>query len=172
MKLLVIVLLGSLAAVSLAQVTPFEIGVGYGQSGRFDRDSGGRGELKGPELTISQSYVKLPFVGEARIGASMLFGGQLESGDDTDGTVLRVFARYKSPSFGSGLYAIGGVYWGQAKGRAGSFGEMNRSGVDLGLGMPLGNPTAGLAKTSLELIHHQSARAQFRGWSLGLMVRL
>lgn len=172
MKLAACLAFASLGAVGMAQLTPFEIGVGYGQTGRFDLDSGGRGRLEGPVLSLSQSFLKLPFVGEARIGASMLFGGQLESGGDTDGTLLRVFGRYNTPSVGTGFYGLIGVYWARAEGRGGSFGETNRSGVDLGVGMPLGNPTGGIAKTTLELVNHQSGSSQFRGWSLMLLVRL
>lgn len=164
--------LAVLAGVASAQVTPFEIGVGYGQSGTFDKDSGGRGKLEGPELSISQAYLKLPFVGEAKVGASMLFGGQLKHGSDADGSVFRLFARYNTPAVGNGIYGIGGFWWGRAKGRGGSFGTLNRSGIDLGVGLPLNNPVGKVVKSSLELVNHQSARAQFRGWTLMAVFRL
>ena len=136
-----------------AQLTPFEVSVGWGQSGSFTRDSGGRGKLEGPVFSVSQSFVNLPFVGEARIGLSAFLGGQLSHGSDTDGNVYRVFGRYKTPTVAKDLYGIIGANYSWGKGR--------------------GGPSAApLPRASLEFISHQSARAQLRGWSLNLSLRL
>jgi len=173
MKRIALLALFAVPAVSSAQITPFEIGVGYGQSGRFTRDSGGRGRMVGPEVSVSQNVVSLPVAGNIRIGASAFFGGGLEHGSDTDGTVYRVFAHYKSPNLGpSGIYILVGGHYAIGKGRGGSFDEEKRAGADFGVGMGLGPGGLPLPKTSIELIAHQNTKAQLEGWSLMLKLRL
>jgi hypothetical protein len=159
--------------IAASQVTPFEFGIGYGQSSRFDRDSGGRGRLEGPVVSISQSVFSLPVAGSVRVGASALFGGGLSQGSDTDGNVYRLFVHYKSPSLGpSGIYVLIGGHWATAKGRGGSFGEVDRAGADFGLGMGLGPGGLPVPKTSLELVAHQNKKAQLEGYTLSLKLRL
>lgn len=167
--------LAACAGVSLSQTIPFEFGVGYAQSASFEKTSGGRGTLSGPEFTLSQQLLNVPFLGEARIGASAFMGGALASGGDADGTIYRIFARGKTKSVGDrSFYAIGGAYLAFGSGRGGSFGEVNGLGLDFGFGMPLGIGTnlPGLPQSSLEFIMHQGSRAQTRGWSLGVNFRL
>lgn len=171
-KGLVVVLACASWVPASAQLTPFEVGIGYGQSGSFTRDSGGRGKLEGPVISISQSFLSLPMAGEARVGISALLGGQLGSGNDTDGNVYRVFGRYRTPSMGKGVYGIVGAHYAFAKGRGGSFDEVSRIGGDIGLGMPLGPSTPVLPRASIEVLSHQSARSQLRGWSVNLALRL
>jgi len=162
-----------LALPAAAQITPFEIGVGWGQSASFTKDSGGRGRLDGIELTLAQSLMKLPFIGEARIGASALLGGQLTSGGDADGNVYRLFAQYHTPSFGpQGFYGIVGSHYARAEGRGGSFDHVEAMGFDIGVGMALGAPAPLLPKTAIEVVNHQNSRSQLRGWSVTFLIRL
>jgi hypothetical protein len=166
-----LLLLGcALVAPSLVfgQLTPFEVGVGYGQSGTFTKDSGGRGKLEGPVISISQSLLSLPAAGEVRVGASALLG----TSGGADGNVYRVFARYRTPSLGMGLYGTAGVHWAYADGRSGSFDKVSRIGGDIGVGIPLGPTVPVLPKATLEVLSHQSARSQLRGWSATLTIRL
>jgi hypothetical protein len=173
MRTIALVFACSLAAASFGQLTPFEFGAGYAQSGPFDKDTGGRGKLKGLELSISQSVVSFPILGEARIGASVLLGGVGNSGDDTDGTVFRLFARYKTIQVGSNsLYGLAGIFWARADGRGGSFDAFDGTGVDVGGGLPLGSILPGLPGGALELIFHQASDPQLRGWSLVFVVRM
>lgn len=156
-----------------AQITPFEIGVGYGQSASFTRDSGGRGKLEGLELTISQSLLRLPFIGDARVGISVLLGGQLIGSGDTEGNVYRLFAQYHTPAFGpGGFYGIFGTHYARAEGRGGSFDRAEAMGIEIGLGIPLGAPAPLLPKLALEVVNHQNSRSQLRGWSIGFVIRL
>jgi hypothetical protein len=154
-----------------AQLTPFEIQVGYGMSDSFRMNSGDRGRIEGLEVGVSQAFLKLPFVGELRIGISALLGGQL--GGDDDGNVYRLFARYKTPSAGpNGMYGVVGVNFSRAEARRDAFDDFDRAGVDLGVGLPLGSPLPLLPNAALELIHHQSSKAQLRGWTLSVVVRI
>lgn len=156
-----------------AQVTPFEIGVGYGQSASFTRDSGGTGRLEGVELTASQSLLRLPFIGDARVGISVLLGGQIIGSGDTEGNVYRLFAQYHTPSFGpQGFYGIVGTHYARAEGRGGSFDRAEAMGIDLGIGMPLGVPAPLLPKAAIEVVNHQNPRSQLRGWSVTFLIRL
>ncbi len=173
MKRLFLIALAVLPVLAAAQVTPFEFGIGYGQSNKFDRDSGGRGRLEGPELSISQSVFTLPAAGDIRLGASVLFGGGLSHGSDTDGNVFRLYGHYKSPNLGpSGIYVLVGGHWAHAKGRGGSFDSVNRMGTDFGVGMGLGPGGLPIPKTSIEVVRHQSRRSQLEGWSVTLKLRL
>jgi len=171
-RLLLSSLVLALPFAASAQLTPFEVSVGWGQSGSFTRDSGVRGKLEGPVFSVSQSFADLPFVGEVRIGLSAFLGGQLSHGSDTDGNVYRVFGRYKTPTIAKNLYGIVGANYSWGKGRGGSFGEVSRIGGDIGVGMPIGPSAAALPRASLEFLSHQSARSQLRGWSLNLSLRL
>lgn len=167
--------LAALSTLGAAQVLPAEFGIGYASSARFARDSGGYGRLTGPELTIQQKLLNVPLLGEASIGVSAFLGGVLQNGGDTDGNVFRVFARGKSPGAGpNGMYFIGGPYMAFGSGRGGSFGEVNGVGLDVGLGFPLalnlGLPS--MPSTSVEIINHQGSRAELRGWSVGIMIRM
>jgi hypothetical protein len=160
-------------AAAIGQLTPFEFGAGYGRSASFAKNSGGSGALVGPEFSVSQALLALPLSGEVRIGASALFGGSLSSGSDADGSVYRLFARWKSPSAGpESLYGVVGVYWGTAQSKGNSFDNVHGTGLDLGVGMPAGQILPGLPKTSFELIFHQGSEPQLRGWSVGVVVRL
>lgn len=171
MKLLAVAFGVAIAAFASAQLTPFEFGAAYAQSGSFTKSVGGKGRIEGIELSISQSFLKLPFVGEARLGVSALLGGGLNGGD-SDGNVYRIFARYKTPSAGpTGFYGLIGINVARAEGRAGSFTHVNGSGIDLGVGTPLGAMFPGMPSASLEFINHQSSDPQLRGWSLGLTMR-
>lgn len=173
MNRLLLVPLFALPVFAAAQVTPFEIGIGYGQSDRFDKDSGGRGRLIGPELSISQSVFSLPATGSIRVGASAFFGGGLEHGSDTDGDVYRLFVHYKSPTLGAaGVYIVVGGHWATAKGRGGSFDKATRAGADSGVGMNLGAGGTPLPKTALEVISYRSKRDQLQGWVVSLKLRL
>lgn len=172
MKRILVLAAVCLSLPAAAQITPFEIGVGWGQSGSFTKDTGGRGRLEGVELTLSQSLLKLPFVGEARLGVSALLSGQLGIGDDL-GNVYRLFAQYHTPSFGpQGFYGIVGMHFAHAEGANGAFDNVNASGIDLGLGIPLGAPAPLLPKTAIEVVNHQNSKSQLRGWSVTFLIRL
>ncbi len=156
----------SISAGALAQLTPFEIGAGYAQSGSFDKDTGGRGRIEGLSLSLSQSVLRLPLAGEVRLGASGILNG-------SDGSLVRVFGRYRSPSGGpNGGYGILGVWWARAEGKDGAFDTKDGTGVDVGIGLPLGGVLPGLPSVSLELISHQGNVAQPRGWSAVASFRL
>ncbi len=161
------------AAAVHADVTPFTINVNYAWSNTFTRSNGSSGRLSGIEIGVAQSVVKLPFLGEARVGVSALLGGLLQKGGDADGNVYRVFAWYKTPMAGpSGVYALGGFSYANAQSRGGSFNNVSGFGADFGVGIPLktgGVP--GVPTPALELMWHQGAHAQTRGFSIGINVK-
>ena len=162
----------ALLVVSAAQadVTPFTINVNYAVSNSFTKLNGTSGRLAGIEVAVSQSVVKLPFLGEARLGVSALLGGVLQKGGDADGTIYRLFAWYKTPYAGpSGAYGLGGFHYASAQSRGGAFDNVSGFGMDLGIGIPLKSaPVPGGPGIALEVMYHQGAHAQTRGYSIGL----
>lgn len=165
----------ALLAVCAAQadVTPFTINVNYAWSNSFTRLNGTSGRLSGVEVAVSQSVVKLPFLGEARVGASALLGGFLQKGGDADGNVYRIFAWYKTPmGEAAGVYGLGGFHWATAQPRGGSFDTVSGFGMDIGFGFPLKTgPVPGAPGAALEFMYHQGAHAQTRGFSVGINIR-
>lgn len=161
------------AGVAQADVTPFSISVNYAFSNSFRKLNGTSGRLEGIELGVSQSVVKLPFMGEARVGVSALLGGMLRRGSDTDGTVYRVFAWYKTPMAGpSGVYALGGFSYANAQSRGGAFNNVSGFGADFGIGIPLKTaPVPGVPMPTLEVMWHQGSHAQTRGISVGINIK-
>lgn len=167
MKVIALLACLFVAPFATAQITPFEFGAAYSQSASIDLTAGGTGKLEGVEFSISQAILKLPFLGEARYGVSALF-----SNGEADGSLYRLFARYKSPSAGpNGLYGIVGVNWSHADPRSSSFSSKNGIGADVGGGLPMGSLFPGLPSASLEFLYHQSSEDALRGWSLGVTVR-
>lgn len=162
-----------IVAASQADVTPFTINVNYAWSNSFTRLNGTTGRLSGIELGVSQSVVKLPFLGEARLGVSALLGGVLQKGGDADGTVYRIFAWYKTPMAGpSGVYGLGGLHFASAQARGGAFDSVSGFGMDFGIGIPLkAAPVPGGPGAAIELMYHQGAHAQTRGYSVGVNIR-
>lgn len=165
----------AVAGSASSQVMPVEFGVGYAKSESFARADAGRGTLSGPEFTIQQRMLAVPLLGEATVGASILFGGALAQGNDADGTVYRLFARGRSQAAGpEGLYILGGPFFAFGSGRGGSFGSISGVGFDLGVGFPLAIKTGlpGMPSSSLEIINHSGPRAELRGWSIGIVFRM
>ncbi len=167
-----IVLLAGLtvAAVSAhAQVTPFTINVSYGRTNTFDLNGGGSGYIAGAELSVAQSILKLPFIGEARVGASALFGNSIMKGP-VDGTVYRLFAWYKTPMAGpNGMYGLGGFSYATAQSRGGAFDNASGIGFDFGIGIPLSMGGVGkISRSALEFVYHQGSKAQTRGIMVGM----
>ncbi|MEQ1822416.1 MAG: hypothetical protein ABL949_07895 [Fimbriimonadaceae bacterium] len=163
-----------LVSVSIAQTSKPQIEVGYTRSNTFDLRGGGRGSLEGLEVGLSQPVIKLPLIGEARLGVSMLFGGTMAKSSEK-GNVFRFSAMYMTPNAGpSGFYGVGGFFYGSATGS--SFDSVTGFGLVAGIGFPitkgvdsLGVP--GVPKLALELKMFQGARAHLRGFSLGLSGR-
>lgn len=159
------------AAFAAAQVSPFNINVNYAWSNSFNLNGGGTGRLSGIEVGVSQSVVKLPFLGEARVGATALFGN-LFRGNGVDGSLYRIFAWYKTPMAGpSGVYGLGGFHYATASGRGGTFDTVSGFGVDFGIGIPLSAGVPGVPSPAIEVMYHQGSRAQLRGFSIGVNVR-
>jgi hypothetical protein len=166
MKAIALLATLALAGAALCQLTPFELGAGYGQTNSYTRSTGGQAKIAGMEFSVSQAILRLPFVGEARIGLSGLF-------DNDEGNVFRLFGHYRSPSAGpNGLYGVIGVFYARAESKGNSFNDFNGSGLEYGAGLPLGSFFPGLPSVAIEWVNHQSSRAQLRGWSLELKIRL
>lgn len=169
MKRLLVPILIGISAASIAQVTPFNINVGYGWSNTFDLKTGGSGRLQGIELGASQSIVKLPVLGEARVGGSLLLAGTM-GGGGVKGTGYRVYAWYKTPYAGpKGVYGLGGLSYSGANGS--DFDSVSGIGFDFGLGIPLSSSLPGVPSPSLELMYHQGSHAQTRGFSVSVSVK-
>ncbi len=173
MKRLLVPCLLLASGVVQADVTPFSISVNYAWSNSFTKLNGSTGRLEGIELGVSQSVVKLPFLGEARVGVSALLGGILRKGADTDGTIYRVFAWYKTPMAGpSGIYGLGGFSYANAQSRGGAFNNVSGFGVDFGVGFPLKTASVpGVPTPALEVMWHQGSHAQTRGFSVGINIK-
>lgn len=170
MKRTLVPVLLAAAAFSCADVTPFTINVNYAWSNSFDLNGGGSGRLQGLELAVSQSLLKLPMLGEARVGVSALFGNVLSRGGE-DGTLYRIFAYYKTPMAGpSGVYGLGGLSYASATGRNGNFDTQSGLGLDFGFGFPIGTGVPGVPGAAIEVMYHQGAKAATRGFSVGLNV--
>jgi hypothetical protein len=153
------------ATSACAQVTSFEFGAGYARSDSFSRDSGGTGRLEGIELSVSKSFLKVPLLGDVRLGVSWLNGGD-------DGNMYRIFARYRTPSSGpNSVYGVTGLHYGHAKGKSGSFGKEAGFGSVLGLGFPLGSVIPGTPGLTLEALYLMGPEPQLRGWSVSALVR-
>jgi len=160
------------AASAHAQITPFTINVSYGRTNSFDLKGGGSGFISGAELSVAQSILKLPFIGEARVGASALFGSSIFKGP-VDGTVYRLFAWYKTPMAGpNGAYGLGGFSWATAQSKGGAFDSVSGFGMDFGIGVPLSMGGVGkVSKTALEFVYHNGSRAQTRGFMIGMSLQ-
>jgi hypothetical protein len=160
------------AAFSGAQVTPLTIHAGYHRTNTFTAANGNRTHLEGIELGVSQSYVRLPFLGEIRLGASVVFGGALRRGGDADGNIFAVQASYRTPSAGpNGLYGLTGFGYYSAQARGRSFDNVSGLGVHFGVGLPLSSPVPGVPAPAIELQYRLGPKEQLRGLSLGLALR-
>jgi len=160
------------AALSQAQVTPITLHAGYHRTNTFTATNGNRTSLEGIELGVSQSYVKLPFLGEIRLGASVVLGGVLRKGGDADGNIFAIQASYRTPMAGpNGLYGLGGVGFYSAQSRGNSFSNVSGVGVHFGVGLPLSSPVPGVPAPAIELQYRLGPKEQLRGLSVGLALR-
>jgi hypothetical protein len=156
------------AAVAPAQLTPFTVEAGWHWTRSVNLNDGRSTSLSGFEVGASQSLLRLPLVGEARIGGSMFFG----RGGGATANVLRIFAMYESPSAGpQGIYGKFGFGYYTVTASSGNFEAGGGLGTEIGIGIPLSARVPGLPSPSIELTYRFGPRAVHSGLTLAAAVQ-
>lgn len=150
----------------------FRIFVGWGKSDTFTNNSAQRVSLEGPEIGIDIPLQRPVSGGPILMFTpSVLMGGQLASGGDTDGYVYRVQVGMFTPLGAKGFYTRFGIGWSFAQARGGQFD--NASGFSqkytLGYGLSLG-ANSPLAAT-VEVSYHNASASVLSGFTVGTTLR-
>ncbi len=168
-----LLLLGSLAAVSLAKPLPLvglggtQVRAGYYFGSEF-QGTNKKIKLSGASLGADINLLTLPLGASISLSPTVQWGGSLASGSDDDGTIYRVLATGRVPIPGSGFYAIGGVGYASAAKRGSTvFNTKASAAMQLGIGKTLEAPAL---KPFVELSYHAGGKV-YRGFSLELGLR-
>lgn len=170
-KLLLVAFAAAGVSAAHAQITPFTVEASYFRGNNFTTNAGTTSHLEGLQLGVSQSLLRLPFVGEARIGVTAMFGNVLSSGG-VDGNIYGIHAMYKTPgALTGGLYGLIGVGYWHATGRGGSFDAVGGLGLEAGIGIPFSTQVPGVPSPAIEVRYRQGSHAQTRGFMVGIAVQ-
>jgi hypothetical protein len=151
-----------------AQLLGIRARVGYHWSSSFNLRDGSSGTLQGPEFGAD-----LPLTNLAGIGIfaspSIVMGGQLVSGGDTDGNVYRFMVSARKQINFTGLYGQIGVGVGHTEARGDdSFRSQSGFITSFTVGTPISLTFIPGIKPNLEGTYFTSDRGQLRGITLGL----
>lgn len=154
-----------------AKQVPFHIHVGYGRTNTFTNNSAQEVHLEGPEIGIDIPLQRPLGNGPIiMLMPSVLLGGQLAHGGDTDGYVYRLQVGVNGPIGAQGFYTRFAVGYSVAQARGGQFDEEKSFSQRYTLGYGLN--ALGLAdKASVEVSYHNGSRAVLKGWTVGANIK-
>lgn len=147
----------------------FGVKVGYYTGQSFDGIGGQRIRLQGPELGFDIPLQRLGQRATLRFSPSMMLGGALASGSDSDGNIYRMLLAVEFRQPGETTYWIAGAGFGFAHDR-GITRIRNKSGfvAQVGYGMDLAGRFQGGRPYAEFSVYAGSATFQGLGLNLGL----
>lgn len=177
---LAILALGVLAAPASAQVIgagqmakalPFRVTLGYGRTESFRNNASQRVHLEGPEIGLEIPLARpAPGAPIIMLMPSVLLGGQLRHGGDTDGYVYRAQVGVNAPLGANGFYTRFALGYSASQARNNEF--ENQSGFTQRYTVGYGLNTYGAAdRASLEVSYHSGSDGALRGWTFGVNIR-
>jgi|GEM_PF-3892409 len=167
-KLLSILAVSSIAGAASAQLTGVQFTAGYGWTGGI-KDSGGVSRImSGPELTATLPLEHLPMV-TIGLEGDVLFGGGFGN-SSIKGDVYRGFLTAGITLPGTQVGAWWGVGWATAQGSSGDFPSINGYVTQVGLTIPVGIHTPGLAP-SLEVAGDLGSKSGLSGFSVSVALK-
>lgn len=165
----VCVCLASVALCAGNDDTGFGVKIGYYTGQSFDGMGGQRIRLQGPEIGFDIPLQKLGQTTALRFSASMMMGGALAHGSDSDGNIYRMLLAAEIRQPGSNAYWIAGAGFGFAHDR-GITRIRNKSGfvAQVGYGMDMAGTFRGGRPYAELSVYSGSTTFQGLGVNLGL----
>ncbi|MCB8933471.1 MAG: hypothetical protein M9921_00845 [Fimbriimonadaceae bacterium] len=155
----------------MAKALPFRVTLGYGRTETFRNNASQRVHLEGPEIGLEIPLARpAPGAPVIMLMPSVLLGGQLTHGGDTDGYVYRGQIGVNAPIGAKGFYTRFAIGYSASQARNNEFED--QSGFTQRYTVGYGLNTYGAAdKASLEVSYHTGSDGALRGWTFGANIR-
>lgn len=155
----------------VAKAFPFRVHVGYGRTESFRNAASERVRLEGPEIGLEIPLSRpLPGSPVIMLMPSVLLGGQLTHGGDTDGYVYRAQIGVNAPIGAQGFYTRFAIGYSAAQARNDEFDDQSSISQRYTVGYGL-NTFGAADKASLEVSYHTGSGGALRGWTFGANIR-
>ena len=164
-KIAFVVLALTTVALSSAQLVG-RVRIGYGVSGNFTLADTSTGRLEGPEIGLDIPITLGMTPMKVYASPSILLGGRMSNGSDTDGEVYRLLLTTRASAPGVGFYTFAGAGISFSKARGGQFSSSTDYETVFGAGMPAA--AFMIPNASFEVAWHSSPKGQLRGLTLGI----
>jgi hypothetical protein len=157
------------AAQAQTQILGIRAKVGYHWSSNFRLRDGSSGHLEGPEFGVDFPLSNIAGL-NVYASPSIVLGGKLGSGGDTDGNIYRFMVSARKQINFTGLFAQLGVGVGHTESRSGvnAFRDENAFITSFTVGTPFKISFIPAIKTNFEGTYYASGKGQLRGFTLGL----